>query len=168
MGTEERSEHYKMMDVCLVCYSSLELPTFENVKSKWLPEIHRYNPKAMVIVVETKTDLKRNVVECLRNVFGRKLKPSLPTIEEVVPDGNDDDDGVWQCSAKSEKEAENCKRLFNFAVTSNAKYIRNVYQKDGEQEEGNERPVTRAFSRAMKRLKAVEAFKQLQYKMRDQ
>ena len=49
---------YPQTDVFLVCFSVISSPSFENVKSKWFPEISHHAPATPMILVGTKIDLR--------------------------------------------------------------------------------------------------------------
>ena len=49
---------YPQTDVFLVCYSVNSLSSYENVKSKWVPEITHHSPNTPIILIGTKIDLR--------------------------------------------------------------------------------------------------------------
>lgn len=49
---------YPQTDVFLIAYSIISPSSFENVKSKWFPEIQHHCPGVPVILVGTKADLR--------------------------------------------------------------------------------------------------------------
>jgi len=49
---------YPQTDVFLICFSIISPQSFENVKSKWAPEIAHHAPDVPVILVGTKADLR--------------------------------------------------------------------------------------------------------------
>ena len=51
---------YPQTDVFLVLYSAVNPSSFENVRSKWYPEINHHCPNAAVILAATKIDLRNN------------------------------------------------------------------------------------------------------------
>ena len=58
---------YPETDVFLVCYSIISRSSYENVKSKWIPEIKHHCPEAPFLLVGTKMDL-RNDQEVLSKI----------------------------------------------------------------------------------------------------
>ena len=58
---------YPQTDVFLVCFSIISRSSFENVKTKWIPEIKHHVPEAPFLLVGTKMDL-RNDQEVLKKV----------------------------------------------------------------------------------------------------
>eukprot|EP01028_Stygiella_incarcerata_P011541 TRINITY_DN656_c0_g1_i1.p1 TRINITY_DN656_c0_g1~~TRINITY_DN656_c0_g1_i1.p1 ORF type:complete len:187 (+),score=49.17 TRINITY_DN656_c0_g1_i1:92-652(+) len=61
-GQEEydrlRSLSYGGTDVFIVCFSLVDRASFENVKSKWVPEVTHHVPGAPLVLVGTKKDLR--------------------------------------------------------------------------------------------------------------
>ena len=51
---------YPQTDVFLVCYSIISRTSYENVKTKWIPEIQHHVPDAPFLLVGTKTDLRND------------------------------------------------------------------------------------------------------------
>ena len=49
---------YPQTDVFLVCFSIISPASFENVRSKWYPEIQHHCPGTPIILVGTKSDLR--------------------------------------------------------------------------------------------------------------
>ncbi|KAF8602776.1 cell division control protein 42 [Ceratobasidium sp. AG-I] len=49
---------YPQTDVFLVCFSVVSPASFENVKEKWLPEVHHHCPGVPCIIVGTQVDLR--------------------------------------------------------------------------------------------------------------
>jgi len=51
---------YPQTDVFLICFSIISPHSFENVKSKWWPEIQHHCPDVPIILVGTKSDLRND------------------------------------------------------------------------------------------------------------
>merc|ERR1712224_276319 len=49
---------YPQTDVFLICFSIISPASFENVKTKWYPEIQHHAPGVPFILVGTKLDLR--------------------------------------------------------------------------------------------------------------
>ena len=49
---------YPQTDVFLLCYSVISPSSFENVRSKWAPELAHYCPQAPVVLVGLKQDAR--------------------------------------------------------------------------------------------------------------
>ncbi|CAI5710209.1 unnamed protein product [Peronospora effusa] len=65
---------YPQTDVFLICFSVVSRASFENVKSKWLPEIRHHAPGVPFILIGTKCDL-RDDEETLEQLREKKLAP---------------------------------------------------------------------------------------------
>jgi small GTP-binding protein len=53
---------YPQTDVFLICFSIISPSSFENVKSKWYPEIMHHAPGVPIVLVGTKSDLRNDSV----------------------------------------------------------------------------------------------------------
>jgi len=51
---------YPQTDVFLVCFSVISNSSFENVKTKWVPEIQHHAPGVPILLVGTKSDLRKD------------------------------------------------------------------------------------------------------------
>jgi Ras-related C3 botulinum toxin substrate 1 len=58
---------YPQTDVFLVCFSVISRNSYDNVRTKWVPEIKHHVPTAPFLLVGTKMDLK-NDAEVLKKV----------------------------------------------------------------------------------------------------
>ena len=58
-----RAMIYPQTHVFLVCFSISDVSTFVRVRSKWVPEISRYEPKVPWLLVGTKSDLRSEILE---------------------------------------------------------------------------------------------------------
>ncbi|KAJ1546866.1 hypothetical protein HK096_004597 [Nowakowskiella sp. JEL0078] len=56
-----RPEAYKHAHVVAILFSLVDRKSFEHVTSKWLPEVKKYAPKARILLVGTKKDLRVDV-----------------------------------------------------------------------------------------------------------
>jgi len=65
---------YPQTDVFLVCFSVISTASFENVKTKWVPEIQHHAPGVPILLVGTKSDLRKddNTIQQL-NGRGQKM-----------------------------------------------------------------------------------------------
>jgi small GTP-binding protein len=67
-------EIYKVLDemnsdkfsVVLICYSVMDLKSFDDVKRKWLPIVQKSSPNSRLMLVATKIDLRDDKVSLLR------------------------------------------------------------------------------------------------------
>jgi len=51
---------YPQTDVFLVCFSVISTSSYENVKTKWVPEIQHHAPGVPILLVGTKSDLRKD------------------------------------------------------------------------------------------------------------
>lgn len=65
---------YPQTDVFLICFSIVSPPSFDNVKTKWFPEIEHHAPNVPIILVGTKLDLRddRPTIDGLRQ---KRMEP---------------------------------------------------------------------------------------------
>lgn len=56
-----RSLSYPDTEVFLLVFSLVSPTSFENVKSKWVPELQKFNPSTPIVLVGSKLDLRENV-----------------------------------------------------------------------------------------------------------
>jgi len=52
---------YPQTDVFLICFSVVSKASYQNVKTKWVPEISHHAPGVPIILVGTKADLREDV-----------------------------------------------------------------------------------------------------------
>jgi len=71
---------YPQTDVFLVCFSLISSSSFENVKTKWVPEIQHHAPNVPILLVGTKSDLRKddNIINQLNS-----RQQSMVTIEDA-------------------------------------------------------------------------------------
>ncbi|KZT21759.1 small GTPase Rac1 [Neolentinus lepideus HHB14362 ss-1] len=65
---------YPQTDVFLICFSLVSPISFENVRTKWHPEISHHVPRASRILVGTKLDLREDPVT-IENLRDRRMAP---------------------------------------------------------------------------------------------
>jgi len=65
---------YPGTDVFIICFSLCSPESFENVKTKWHPEIVQFNPRTPFILVGTKLDL-RDSPEMIESLKSNNLEP---------------------------------------------------------------------------------------------
>ena len=63
---------YENTTCFIVCFCVADHVSFENVKKLWLPELRRHNPDAKVLLVGTKSDLRKSKDEKKRDNDGRE------------------------------------------------------------------------------------------------
>jgi len=65
---------YPQTNVFLICFSLVSPPSFENVKSKWYPEISHHAPGTPTILVGTKLDLREDPAT-IQKLQDRRMAP---------------------------------------------------------------------------------------------
>ena len=102
---------YPGADVFLLCFSIANPTSYENVKSKWYPEVSHFSEDIPIILVGTKQDLRKDIVTIERlkdqhqvpitRAEGLKLKKEIRAVNYV------------ECSALTQ---EGVRDVFNEAV----------------------------------------------------
>eukprot|EP01125_Pyxidicula_operculata_P018261 TRINITY_DN648_c0_g2_i1.p1 TRINITY_DN648_c0_g2~~TRINITY_DN648_c0_g2_i1.p1 ORF type:complete len:195 (+),score=37.88 TRINITY_DN648_c0_g2_i1:92-676(+) len=90
-GQEEydrlRPLSYPQTDVFLVCFSVVSPASFDNVRSKWHPEVSHHCPNVPVILTGTKIDLREDPAAQerlrLRNLVPVKYEQGLQLMQEI-------------------------------------------------------------------------------------
>ncbi|KAK7584019.1 hypothetical protein V9T40_004982 [Parthenolecanium corni] len=82
---------YPQTDVFLICFSVASPSSFENVISKWYPEIKHHCPDAPLILVATKIDLREDTetlatlaeqnLSCIKREHGQKLANKIRAVK---------------------------------------------------------------------------------------
>jgi len=77
---------YPQTDVFLVCFSVISSESFENVKTRWVPEIQHYEPKVPMILVGTKSDLREDdsIIKHLRS--RNKIMVTIEAAQKLAKD----------------------------------------------------------------------------------
>ena len=52
---------YPNTDVFLVCFSITSQSSFDNVKTKWMPEVTHHGPNVPIVLIGTKSDLRGDI-----------------------------------------------------------------------------------------------------------
>ncbi|KAL7722870.1 Rho-related protein racD [Entamoeba marina] len=69
---------YPNTDLFLLCFSVISRTSFNNISSKWLPEIKHYEPKCKMMVVGTKTDCRSD--ETILRKLSERLAKEIKAI----------------------------------------------------------------------------------------
>ena len=102
---------YPQTDVFLICFSLIHPTSFENVKSKWFPEVRHHCPAEPIILVGNKLDLREDD-KIVRELRGKGLAPiSYLQGEELAKQIGAEH--YLECSAKTQK---GLKRVFDQAI----------------------------------------------------
>lgn len=104
---------YPQTDVFLVCFSVTSPASFENVKEKWLPEVHHHCPGVPCLIVGTQVDLRddptvvdklsRQRLRPVTTENGERLAKELGAVKYV------------ECSALTQKGLKN---VFDEAIVA--------------------------------------------------
>jgi len=90
---------YPMTDVFLVCFAVNSKPSFDSVKSKWIPELKHHAPGVPYLLVGTKSDLRDN---------SEKMVSATEEMAKEIKAV-----GYVECSARNQKSLYN---VFNAAM----------------------------------------------------
>jgi len=112
-GQEEysrlRALSYPETDVFLLCFSVISPSSFDNIRSKWHPEVFHHCPEAKTILVGTKIDLREDK-DTIDSLKGEKLP--TPEAAQKLAD-TIGAKGYLECSALTQ---EGLKRVFEEAI----------------------------------------------------
>eukprot|EP00301_Raphidiophrys_heterophryoidea_P012239 c18642_g1_i1.p1 GENE.c18642_g1_i1~~c18642_g1_i1.p1 ORF type:complete len:210 (+),score=51.13 c18642_g1_i1:79-708(+) len=105
-GQEEfdqlRPLSYSDANIFLVCFAVTSPVSFENVKSKWLPELAKHQPKAPTVLVGTKSDLRTDQ-DILNELARKRLEPVSPEKAQQFAESHQMSGGYVECSARTLK-----------------------------------------------------------------
>lgn len=102
---------YPQTDVFLVCFSIISPYSFDNVKSKWYPEIQHHAPGVPLILVGTKSDLRSDA-----NMIQQLTAKGLSVITKDQAENRVREIGArcyMECSALTQ---EGLKNVFDEAI----------------------------------------------------
>lgn len=94
---------YPETDVFIVCFSVDKKASYQNIISKWIPEIRHYRPSAKIVLVATKCDLRQEVSKPITTEEGEHLQEKVKA------------DGYVECSSKFQW---NINKVFEEALLS--------------------------------------------------
>ncbi|ELP86043.1 RAC GTPase, putative [Entamoeba invadens IP1] len=102
---------YPQTDVFLICFSVVSPPSFDNVSSKWQPEVVHHCPKTPCLLVGTKLDMREDKDQ-LKRLEEKKISPI--TTEQGEAKAKDINAVKYiECSALTQK---NLRLVFDEAV----------------------------------------------------
>ncbi|XP_033968013.1 rho-related GTP-binding protein RhoV-like [Pseudochaenichthys georgianus] len=120
-GQEEfghlRSLCYAHVDVFILCFSLVNPLSFENITSKWIPQIRAGNPTSPIVLVGTQSDLCTNV-DVLVHLDQRGTSPVLFSRARRLAHRIRAHDYL-ECSALTQ---HNLKDVFDHAVSAAIKH----------------------------------------------
>eukprot|EP01091_Cochliopodium_minus_P007294 TRINITY_DN171_c0_g1_i4.p1 TRINITY_DN171_c0_g1~~TRINITY_DN171_c0_g1_i4.p1 ORF type:complete len:198 (-),score=60.96 TRINITY_DN171_c0_g1_i4:84-677(-) len=102
---------YPQTDVFLICYSIISPTSFQNVKTKWVPEVKHHCPDTKMVLVATKLDLRED-----QEQIQRLKEKGLAPVNTEAGLGLSKEIGATsycECSALTQK---NLKEVFDEAI----------------------------------------------------
>jgi Ras-related C3 botulinum toxin substrate 1 len=93
---------YPDTDIFLVCYSTVDLSSFENVVNKWVPDIRKMCPRTPIVLVGLKKDLREDARMFASFKNGNYYPISKHMGEDVQRKLKLE--GFVECSAKTQQE----------------------------------------------------------------
>ena len=98
---------YPQTDVFLVCFSVISPSSYENVKSKWFPEISHHAPGVPFLLIGTKIDLREDD-EAVGRLREKNLEPiSQNKGQQMANILGENCKGYFECSALTQKGLKN-------------------------------------------------------------
>ncbi|XP_046990877.1 ras-like GTP-binding protein RhoL isoform X1 [Schistocerca americana] len=85
---------YPNTDCFLLCFSINSRSSFENIASKWYPEVHHHCPNVPIVLVGTKMDLRNEVENTISVTEAKQMKKRIRAYRYV------------ECSAKDSEGLE--------------------------------------------------------------
>ena len=82
------------VDVFIVTFSVVEPDSYNSIEEKWIPQLKRYYPKAVIVLVGTKTDLRSNSKHHITTDMGEQLAHRINAAK------------YFECSSTDEKKVE--------------------------------------------------------------
>ncbi|XP_039295750.1 ras-like GTP-binding protein RhoL [Nilaparvata lugens] len=86
---------YPNTDCFLMCYSVASRSSFDNILSKWYPEVKHHCPDVPVVLVATKTDLRATDHDSVSTAEGKKMRRKIKAVK------------LLECSAMNKEGLEN-------------------------------------------------------------
>jgi len=102
---------YPQTDVFLVCFSIISPYSFDNVKSKWYPEIQLHSPGVPIILVGTKSDLRND-----QTMLAKLASQSLSVVTKEQAELRAREIGAKQYMECSALTQEGLKNVFDEAI----------------------------------------------------
>jgi len=135
---------YENTNTFILCFSCNDMVTFNNIESKWLQEIIDNRPQGKILLVGTKSDLRRKPGErqsrlSQRNQSTRQKEVPEAKIKELVRRRKID--GYVECSALS--DTESVRKVFEKACKLGLSQIEGIKFEDDQEDDST--PDTKKF-----------------------
>jgi len=98
-----RTLSYQKTDIFLLCFSVASRTSYGNITDTWMPELRHHCPKTPIILVGTKTDLRKEQSDVVAQEEGQRLAKSIKALRYM------------ECSALTRL---GLKEVFDAAITS--------------------------------------------------
>ena len=102
---------YPSTDVFLVTYSIISPHSFDNVKSKWWPEIQHHAPGVPIVLVGTKSDLREDA-----GTISQLESQGLSMVTEAAAEGMRQEIGAKKALVCSAMTQDGLKNVFDEAI----------------------------------------------------
>lgn len=94
---------YPLTDIFLICYSIISRSSYDNVSSKWYPELSHHCPHTPIMLVGTKIDLRNN--KEAQNALKKSHGCEIITFEQGLAKSKEINAAMYmECSALSQKD----------------------------------------------------------------
>ncbi|XP_018560954.1 ras-like GTP-binding protein RhoL [Anoplophora glabripennis] len=121
-GQEEfdklRRMAYKDVDAFILTYAVNERDSFENVFTKWAPELRRFAPKAKIILAGTKCDLRSHSPRHVKTEDGERLARDIEA------------HGFIENSSKQQRNIDATFQMAILSAISNTRFIKKKRKND--------------------------------------
>jgi len=74
---------YPGTDIFLLCFSIISDSSFDNIKTRWMPELIQHAPEAKIMLIGTKTNLRKQTPDHITISQGEKLAKDIKAIKYV-------------------------------------------------------------------------------------
>ena len=109
------------VDVFIVSFSIVEPDSYYSIEEKWIPALKRYYPKAVIVLVGNKTDLRRNSKHHITADMGEQLAQRINAAKYMECSSADEkkveqvfEETVWASLFRVDKRRKKKSRFFRF------------------------------------------------------
>ena len=98
--------------MCFLLFFVAEADSYHSIEEKWISELKRYCPKAAVVLVKNKSDLRKDLRQPIITDMGKHLALGIKTVKYFEYSATTDENGleyifeeaVWALLCQFEKE----------------------------------------------------------------